>query len=171
RIRIVVWLRADRGTRAEHGATERAGGARYLGFAGIRDAPTALQRRLAQPKRARRCNNPQLVPAPLQHRRRDLDPPALCFQDSAFGRDRQSDAEWFERQHRLRPSVEQPRLYPHDNRARIGEADGRWKCYHAARAGMHGLKARGISARETGFYLVDLEPRTGRVGIAMDDPN
>ena len=36
---------------------------------------------------------------------------------------------------------------------------------------MHGLKPRWISARETGFYLVDLEPRPGRVGIAMDDPN
>ena len=36
---------------------------------------------------------------------------------------------------------------------------------------MHGLKPRWISARETGFYLFDLEPRPGRVGIAMDDPN
>ena len=36
---------------------------------------------------------------------------------------------------------------------------------------MHGLKPRWISARETGFYLVDLKPRTGRIRVAMDDPN
>ena len=92
RVRIVVWLRADGGTRTEYDLAKRAGGARHLGFAGIRDAPTALQRRLAQPQRAGRRDDAQLVPAPLQHRRCDLDPPALCFQDSAFGRNRQRQA-------------------------------------------------------------------------------
>jgi len=89
-------------------------------LAGIGSTPAALQCGLPQVQPSAVGHHPQLIPAPLQHRRGDVDPIAAYLQAGAFSGNRKSRPA-IDRQHRLWPAIEQPGLHAKHDRARIGK--------------------------------------------------
>lgn len=167
---IVVRPRSGGEAGAQRQPLEHASGARHLGRAGIEGAPAALQGGLAEVQLAVRRDHPQLVPAPLQHRRRDLHAPAARLQHRALGRNAQRQPV-LDREYGLAPPVEQPGLHPNHNRARIGQRDRPSGGHDAYGTRVDRLGAGGVLAGECSGHFLQFDARPGRVGIGMDDPH
>jgi hypothetical protein len=129
---VVAWPPRPRRRSTKRQPSQWAQATRHLGLAGIGNAPTALQRCLAQSYSPAASDYPQLVPASLQYWRGDLNPAIGKLQTCTLGGDGKRRST-LDRQHGLRPPVEQPGLDPNDDRAWIGQCERLGGDNHSAR--------------------------------------
>src|SRR6516162_6829825 len=169
-IRVAALSRCWRRSSPERQPIQWAQATCCLGLARIGDTRTALQRYLTQSYSPAASNYPQLIPAPLQHWRGDLNAGIAQLQARTFGGDGKRRST-LDRQHGLRPPVEQPRLDPDDDRAGIGQCERLSGDNHSARPQMDRLEARRVGAGKIRLHILELDARPGRTGVRVNNPN
>jgi hypothetical protein len=168
--RVVARLRSGGHRRTERHLVELSSRAGQLRLPAIGHTPTALQRRLPQAQATIGDQDPQLIPAPFEHRRRHLNAAAGDVENRSFRSDRKGDPV-LQRQYGLRPPVEQPGLDANHNGARTGERQRYIRDDHPARPLVHRLKARCVVSRKRRRELDQLDAGPGRVGVTVNDPH